>query len=149
MKKTASRVEAVFICTPKWSGQRGRFPVGIVRHPIRAPANLACMDRPEDNAMHTSILTAATVVCLLGCSTPQERAAAQQAEMDRMIGEFGPACYQLGYPAQSDQWRNCVVQLAARNGAQRGGVSTSFFGSWGSFGRGSGSSVGAGVTLGR
>jgi hypothetical protein len=92
----------------------------------------------------------ACIFFLYGCSTPQERAAKQQAEMDRMIGEFGPACLQLGYPAQSDAWRNCVVQRAAANDAGRGGVSTSFFGSWGNFGRwGRGSGVGAGVTLGR
>jgi hypothetical protein len=42
-----------------------------------------------------------------------------------------------------------VVQLAARNDTSRGGVSTSFFGSWGNFGRwGRGSGVGAGVTVG-
>lgn len=96
------------------------------------------------------ILGLASVLCLFGCSTPQERAQKQAAAMDRMIGEFGPACYQLGYPANSDQWRNCVVQLAARNEARQGGISTSLFGSWGNFGRwGSGSSVGAGVTVGR
>ena len=58
------------------------------------------------------ILLILSVFCLCGCTTPQQRAAAEQARMDRMIGEFGPACYQLGYPANSDQWRSCVVQLA-------------------------------------
>lgn len=91
----------------------------------------------------------ASWLCLIGCATPQEQAQRKQAEMDRMIGEFGPACYQLGYPPNSDQWRHCVVQLAARNEATRGGVSTSLFGSWGKWGRGGGSSVGAGVTVGR
>jgi len=95
------------------------------------------------------ILLILSVFCLCGCTTPQQRAAAEQARMDRMIGEFGPACYQLGYPANSDQWRSCVVQLAERNGAARGSVSTSFFGSFGSWGRRSGSSVGAGVTVGQ
>jgi hypothetical protein len=100
--------------------------------------------------MRTAILAAASVVCLLGCATPQEQAAKQQAEMDRLIGEFGPACYKLGYPANSDQWRDCVVRLGAQNGYQRGSVSTSLFGSWGNFGRwGSGSGVGAGVAIGR
>lgn len=93
---------------------------------------------------------ASVFLLLSGCATPQEQAAKQQAEMDRMIGEFGPACLQLGYPANSDAWRSCVVQRAASRDAGRGGVSTSFFGSWGSGGRwGGGSGVGAGVTIGR
>jgi hypothetical protein len=69
----------------------------------------------------------------------------QQAEMERMVAEFGPACTQLGYAPDSDPWRNCVVQLAARNDSGRGSVSTSIFGSWGSWGRGSGMGVGIGV----
>ena len=100
--------------------------------------------------MRTLLLLIASGLCLLGCATPQEQAAKKQAEMERMIGEFGPACIQLGYAANSDPWRQCVVQMAARNDVNRSGVSTSFFGSWGNFGRrGSGSSVGAGVTVGR
>lgn len=95
--------------------------------------------------MRVLMLTAASVVCLLGCASPQEKAMKQQAEMDRMIAEYGPACTQLGYPANSDPWRNCIVQLAAKNGAGYGGVSTSIFGSWGSWGRGSGVGIGVGV----
>lgn len=92
-------------------------------------------------------MTAASALCLLGCATPQERAMKQQAEMERMMAEFGPACTQLGYAANSDPWRNCVMQLAAKNEGRRGGVSTSIFGGWGSGGRGSG--VGIGIGIGR
>lgn len=99
--------------------------------------------------MRYLILWIASVFLLFGCATPQEQAAKQQAEMDRMIGEFGPACLQLGYPAHSDAWRSCIVQRAASSEAGRGGVSTSFFGSWGNFGRRGGSGVGAGITVGR
>jgi hypothetical protein len=95
--------------------------------------------------MRTLMLTATTIFCLLGCTTPQEKAAKQQAEMDRMIAEYGPACTQLGYAMNSDPWRNCIVQSAARNDAGRGGVSTSIFGNWGSWGRGSGVGIGIGV----
>jgi hypothetical protein len=93
--------------------------------------------------MRALILTA-SVFCLFGCTTPQEEARKQQAEMDRMMVEYGPACTQLGYPVNTDPWRNCVVQLGAKNGANRG-VSTSVFGSWGSWGRGSGVGIGIGV----
>jgi len=99
--------------------------------------------------MRHVILLIVSILFLSGCISPQERAANEQANMNRMIASYGPACYQLGYPANSDQWRNCVVQLAERNGASRSGVSTSFFGSFGSWGRHSGSSVGAGVTIGQ
>ena len=93
--------------------------------------------------MRKFMLTAASALCLLGCATPQERAMQQQAEMERMMAEFGPACTQLGYAMNSDPWRNCVLQTAERNG--RGGVSTSLFGSWGSRGRGSGIGIGIGI----
>lgn len=95
--------------------------------------------------MRALILTAASALCLLGCATPQERAMKQQSEMERMMAEFGPACTQLGYAANSDPWRNCVMQLAAENDARRGGVSTSIFGGWGSGGRGSGIGIGIGI----
>ncbi|MEH6434019.1 hypothetical protein [Massilia sp. DD77] len=95
--------------------------------------------------MRAMILTAASAFCLLGCMTPQEKALKQQAEMDRMMAEFGPACVQLGYAANSDPWRNCVLQLAAKDGKYEG-VSTSIFGSWGRWG---GSGVGIGIGIGR
>lgn len=95
--------------------------------------------------MRALILTAASAICLLGCTTPQEKAMQQQAEMERMMAVYGPACTQLGYAMNSDPWRNCVLQSATREGAYRGGVSTSIFGSWGSWGRGSGVGIGIGV----
>ncbi|RZA36308.1 MAG: hypothetical protein EOP92_06045 [Lysobacteraceae bacterium] len=95
--------------------------------------------------MRALTLMAASAFCLLGCMTPQQRAQNQQAKMDRMIADYGPACAQLGYPQNSDLWRDCVLQLAAKNDG--GGVSTSVFGSWGSGGHGSG--VGIGIGFGR
>ena len=100
--------------------------------------------------MRALILSAASVCCLLGCATPEEKALKQQAKMNRMITEFGPACVQLGYPANTDPWRNCVMQLAAKSEAGNSGVSTSIFGTWGSSSRwGSGSGVGIGIGVGR
>ena len=95
--------------------------------------------------MRVLMLMAAGVLCLQGCATPQEKAMQQQAEMDRMMVEYGPACTQLGFAANSDPWRNCIVQLATKNGYGRGGVSTSVFGSFGSWGRGSGGGIGIGI----
>lgn len=96
--------------------------------------------------MRATMLMTASVVCLLGCASPQEKAMQQQAEMDRMMAEYGPACVQLGFAANTDPWRNCVVQMATKNGSYRGGVSTSIFGGFGSGGR---SGLGIGIGIGR
>jgi len=96
--------------------------------------------------MRALLLMTASVVCLFGCTTPQEKAMQQQAEMDRMMAEYGPACVQLGFAANTDPWRNCVVQMATKNGSYRGGVSTSIFGGFGSGGR---SGLGIGIGIGR
>lgn len=93
--------------------------------------------------MRTLTLTAASVFCLLGCTTPQEKAMQQQAQMERMMAEYGPACTRLGYAMNTDPWRDCVLRSATRDSAYRGGVSTSIFGGWG--GRGSGIGIGIGV----
>ncbi|UVW29490.1 hypothetical protein [Massilia sp. H6] len=95
--------------------------------------------------MRTLIFMTAGVLSLLGCTTPQEQARKQQVEMERMIARYGPACTQLGFVANSDPWRNCIIQSATRDDVNRGGVSTSIFGGWGSGGRGSGIGIGIGV----
>ena len=56
---------------------------------------------------------------LAGCTTPEPRAARMQAEMNEMMMVYGPACSRLGYSAHSDQWRNCVLQLSAKDQAER------------------------------
>lgn len=92
--------------------------------------------------MRVLMLMAASSLCLLGCATPQDRALAQQAEVERMMAEFGPACTKVGYTPNTDPWRDCVVQSATRSG--RTGVSTSIFGGIGSGGR-SGFGIGFGI----
>lgn len=101
--------------------------------------------------MRAFILSTASALCLLGCTTPQEQALKQQAEMDRMMAEYGPVCARLGFAANTDPWRNCIVQLATKDG-RNSGVSTSVFGSFGSsrgWGRGSGVGIGIGFGMDR
>ena len=74
---------------------------------------------------------AASALLLAGCSTPQERAARLQADMDRVIVEYGPACSRLGYQANSDQWRNCLLQLNTNDEIIGAGYSTRLYGGWG------------------
>lgn len=54
------------------------------------------------------------VLALAGCATPQERAARVQADMERDMMLYGPACLKLGYTAGSDPWRACILQLATK-----------------------------------
>lgn len=67
------------------------------------------------------ILLPLAALLLAGCSTPQERAARAQAEVEQMMMVYGPACTRLGYPASSDPWRNCVLQLSTKDEIQRYG----------------------------
>lgn len=62
--------------------------------------------------MRRFILCAA--LALAGCATPQERAARLQADMERDMMLYGPACQRLGYEARSDPWRACVLQLGTK-----------------------------------
>ncbi|MES2320022.1 MAG: hypothetical protein V4631_21285 [Pseudomonadota bacterium] len=66
-------------------------------------------------------MTTLAALALAGCTTPEQKAANMQAEMTRMMYVYGPACAKLGYPSNSDQWRNCVLQLSAKEDAQRYG----------------------------
>ena len=82
--------------------------------------------------MRTRLIACAGALLLAGCTTPEQRAANMQAEMDKMIQIYGPACSKLGYSTNSDQWRDCVLQLSAKEDAQRYGNAHYYAG----FGRG-------------
>ncbi len=58
---------------------------------------------------------------LAGCAaiTPAERAAQVEREVDEMLQVYGPACEKLGYPADSDPWRACILQLNTDQTMQR------------------------------
>jgi hypothetical protein len=59
-------------------------------------------------------------VFLVGCvSTPAERASRQTREVERMIQVYGPACVKLGYQQDTDDWRSCVLHLAAQDDYKR------------------------------
>ena len=80
--------------------------------------------------MRQLLIVAASALLLAGCTTPQERAARKQADMDRIVVEYGPACVRLGYQANSDPWRNCVLQLSTKDDIMRYG-SSNFYGGFG------------------
>lgn len=81
--------------------------------------------------MRQFILVAASALLLGACTTPQERSARMQAEMDRMVVEYGPACTRLGYTANTDQWRSCVLQLSTKDDIGRYGYPSTYYGGFG------------------
>lgn len=81
--------------------------------------------------MRQLLIAAASVLLLTACSTPQERAARMQAEMDRIIVEYGPACVRLGYAPNTDPWRNCMLQLSTTDDILRYGYPSRVYGGYG------------------
>ena len=71
-----------------------------------------------------------------GCATPEQKAAQMQVEMDRMMQTYGPACSRLGYTANSDRWRDCVLQLATKDEVDRWGYRAGYGRSHWRFGMG-------------
>ncbi|NMG00809.1 hypothetical protein GPA27_25845 [Aromatoleum toluolicum] len=68
--------------------------------------------------MHTA-LPLALAALLVSCATPAERAAQVEREVEQMITIYGPACERLGYKQDSDQWRDCILQLNAQERHER------------------------------
>lgn len=64
------------------------------------------------------------VAALAGCATPAERAAQMQREVDDMIAVYGPSCEKLGYKANTDPWRDCILRLSAKESYERGRPTT-------------------------
>jgi hypothetical protein len=58
-------------------------------------------------------LLAATLVLLLGAcaTTPEERRANAEREAYRLKEEYGQTCERLGYQAETDKWRDCLLEM--------------------------------------
>ena len=54
-----------------------------------------------------------------GCVTQAERAAQVERDVDDMIRVYGPGCEKLGYKADSDLWRDCVLRLSTKDSLER------------------------------
>jgi len=82
------------------------------------------------------ILTGFLAAC---ATTPAERAAQMQREVDEMVQVYGHACEKLGYRGETDQWRDCVLRLSSKDSFERYSrysrypVTTSCFGHRGFF----------------
>lgn len=58
------------------------------------------------------------LLLLSACSTPAERAASVQKDVERMIEVYGPGCDKLGFSKDTDPWRECILRLNARDDAR-------------------------------
>jgi hypothetical protein len=99
------------------------------------------MSLPQSASTTASCAIAGALLCvaLAACSTPQERAAQKQAEMENMMAVYGPACVRLGYAVNSDPWRNCILSLSTKDDLVRYGQWPGYYPGWGpGYWRGSG-----------
>jgi hypothetical protein len=69
--------------------------------------------------MLKSLSAIALAAAVAGCMTTAQRAAQMQAEVDEMIAVYGPACEKLGYQANTDAWRSCILDLSAQKSRER------------------------------
>lgn len=77
-----------------------------------------------EKLMRHFVVTCLVPLALAACATPEQRAAAVERDVDDMIRVYGPGCDRLGYAADTDAWRACVLRLAHRDDLQRRAYST-------------------------
>lgn len=80
--------------------------------------------------MRTPITLVLSVAMLSACATPAEQAATIARETDRMILVYGPACEKLGYKNDTDPWRNCILQMSAKNDFERYNYYPNYWPTW-------------------
>ena len=70
------------------------------------------------------IIALLAALSLAGCASTAERAAAVSRDVEDMISVYGPGCERLGYKADSDGWRDCVLRLATNDRIEQHDVMT-------------------------
>ncbi|MGH8807597.1 MAG: hypothetical protein ACREX0_06945 [Noviherbaspirillum sp.] len=68
--------------------------------------------------MRSSMIVVSVAAFLVGCATPAEQAAQAEREVEQMMQIYGPACEKLGFKANTDAWRNCVLSLNQKDTAR-------------------------------
>jgi len=79
-----------------------------------APGDVYNMGHHRTEAAIRAFALSLLLLFLAGCATQAERAAQVQREVEQMIQLYGPGCERLGYKADTDPWRECVLKLAHR-----------------------------------
>ena len=72
-------------------------------------------------SMETILRTSTVCLALLvaGCVTQEQRTAQVQRDVQDMIQVYGPGCEKLGYKADTDPWRDCVMRLSTKDNLER------------------------------
>lgn len=80
-----------------------------------------------------STLMVLFLVGLSACETltPEQRAAQMERQVDTMIRSYAPACEKLGYKADTDEWRNCILRLDSTASIQFQGRRSTMTSCWG------------------
>ena len=65
------------------------------------------------------ILTVCLALLVAGCVTQEQRTAQVQRDVEEMIRVYGPGCEKLGYKAETDAWRDCVMKLSTKDNLER------------------------------
>ena len=62
--------------------------------------------------LHKPLLVATLAFLLAACTTtPEERRANAEREAYRLKEEYGQTCERLGYQAETDKWRDCLLEM--------------------------------------
>jgi hypothetical protein len=78
----------------------------------------------EKEKVMRRLVTLTLAMLIVGCATPADRAAQVQRDVEEMIRTYGPGCERLGFRPETDQWRDCVLQLATKDSIERWGMYT-------------------------
>ena len=66
----------------------------------------------SNHSLHKPLLATLLALLLTACATtPEERAANAEREANRLKEEYGQACEKLGYQAETDKWRDCLLTM--------------------------------------
>lgn len=61
---------------------------------------------------YKQLLACGLLLTLAACATtPEERAAQAEQEAARLKYNYGQTCESLGYQAESDKWRDCLLEM--------------------------------------
>jgi hypothetical protein len=72
-------------------------------------------ERREEIVMRVPMIAFIFTAMLTACTTTEQHAQYMVNQIDYMVQVYGPACDKLGYARNTDGWRDCVVNLSARD----------------------------------
>jgi hypothetical protein len=76
----------------------------------------ACLMNMKPTAYSCKSMLAAVLALLLAscATTPEERRANAEREAARLKENYGQTCERLGYQAETDKWRDCLLEMESQ-----------------------------------